>query len=98
MTMDHGERCRSIGPPDERHVDPGLEQQPGEQAPVLVVRERAEIRHRDPETTERDRGVEWSAAGDRTEQAVFVALVDEQGLPRPVPGGGPFNTAIALGL
>jgi len=27
----------------------------------------------------------------------LVDLVDEHGLHRPVPGGGPFNTAIALG-
>ncbi|MDX6468867.1 MAG: fructokinase, partial [Gaiellaceae bacterium] len=27
----------------------------------------------------------------------LVDLVDEHGTRRPVPGGGPFNTAIALG-
>ena len=27
----------------------------------------------------------------------LIDLVDDDGVPRPVPGGGPFNTAIALG-
>src|SRR6266480_4434923 len=77
MPMDDGERCRGIGPAHEGHVDARLEQQTGEQAAVLVVRERPQKRHGDPEATERNRGVERSAAGDRAEYAVFVDEVDE---------------------
>ena len=100
--MDDGERRRGIGPADERHVDAGLDQQPGEQAPVVIVRERAEIRHRDPEATERDRGVEGPTAGHRAEQTVLVDEVDESLAadddhePRPAGLISPDPRAISL--
>ena len=102
LPMDDGERCRGIGPAHERHVDARLEQPTGEQTAVLVVRKCSEKRHRDPQPTERDRGVERAAAGDWPMQAVLVDEVDESLAPdddhgaRSAGGISPEPRAISL--
>jgi len=75
--MDKGERGRSIGPANERHVDAGFDQQPPEKPSVVVVGEGAEICDRDTEATECDRGVERPTAGHRLEYPVVVDEIDQ---------------------
>jgi hypothetical protein len=70
-------RCGRVDPRGAACVDAGRDQGRHETLSEPVVRDGAQIAHRDAEPGERDRGVEWTAAGEQTEPVAVDVRVEQ---------------------